>query len=158
MLFCCYLLTFIAIVWHWRQVHSWIQRQSGVRNVQLKASESSVLPAPGARNNGPHMHEGKETINLLPRGRDNIASLEISPFLQLFALLLGSWEDHGQVWSIHLKKDAVLRACDIGERGWVLQFLVLVIREAFLRARPRRTASLSSWAGYSRRCPQAHPA
>lgn len=54
------------------------------------------------------MHEGKETLNLLPQGSDNISGFEISPFLQLLALLLGSWEDHGQVWSIHFKEDAVL--------------------------------------------------
>lgn len=67
-----------------------------------------MLPAPGARTNMPHMHEGKEAFNLLARGSDDISSFESSPFLQLLALLLGSWEDHRQVWSIHFKKDAVL--------------------------------------------------
>lgn len=123
----------------------------------FKARESSTLPAPGARTNVPHTHEGREALSPLPGGSDTSLSFEISPFLQLLALLLGSWEDHGQVRSIHFKKDAVLRARDVGERGWILQFLVLIIRETFLRAKPQRTASPNSWDGYTRGCPSGTP-
>lgn len=115
-----------------------------------------MLPAPGPKTNVPHMHEGKETLSVFLGESENISSFGNSPFLQLLALLLGRREDHGQVWPIHFKKDAVLRARDVGEGGRVLKLLVLIICEAFLWAQPQEN-SFTQQPGWLHHMPLQHP-
>lgn len=65
-------------------------------------------------------------------------ALRFLPLLQFLAFFLRGWEYHSKVWSINFKKDAVLRAGDIGERGRLHQFLILVVGEAFLRTKNKK--------------------
>lgn len=55
-----------------------------------------------------------------------------SPFLQLLALLFRGGQDHGQVWPVHFKKDAVLRPDVVREGPGVNQLVVLIVGKPLL--------------------------